>query len=163
MNLYKNFINKNDSTKICTALLGNNFPWYYSPHQVVEKKRPNTDSSFMFHTFFKNSKTHSSAMDLIKPILNKLQPKKIFNIRANLCLKRPFQCSWHVDEFTDDLRHKTAIYYVNTNNGYTEFKNKKVKCIKNQIVIFDAHLKHRAKAQTDKDARVVINLNYESI
>jgi|TARA_R100000742_G_C4191000_1_gene23093 hypothetical protein len=158
MNIYKDFISKKDSDKIYNTLLSNNFPWYYYPFQVGQNKK---DTSFMGHIFLKDGQKNSEAMDLINPIVDKLKPKKIFNIRANLCLRRPSQCSWHVDDFTDDVSHTTAIYYVNTNNGYTEFKNKKVKCMQNKIVIFDAKLKHRAKGQTDKDTRIVINFNYE--
>ena len=160
MNIYKNFINKKSSNQINKTLLSDDFPWYYKPHQVLTSKK---NSSFMSHTFVADGRINSDYMYLVEPILDKLKPKKILNIRANLCLKRPSSCDWHVDRFTDDLTHKTAIYYVNNNNGYTEFKNKKVKCIQNQIVIFDAYLKHRAKIQTDKDIRKVINFNYESI
>tara|TARA_R100001443_G_scaffold80548_1_gene87555 strand:+ start:30 stop:512 length:483 start_codon:yes stop_codon:yes gene_type:complete len=160
MNIYKNFIDKNYSNKIYKTLLNVNFPWYYIPHQVSTNKK---DTSYMRHTFVLNGKKNSSAMSLIEPILYKLKAKKVLNVRANLCFKRPSYCSWHVDKFTNNLKHKTAIYYVNSNNGYTEFKNKKIKCEKNKIVIFDADKKHRAIGQTDKDARVVINFNYEYI
>ncbi len=158
MNIYKNFIDKNYSNKIYKTLLNVNFPWYYILHQVPTNKK---NTSFMGHTFVLDGKINSSEMSLIEPILYKLKAKKIYNVRANLCLKRPSYCSWHVDKFTNNLKHKTAIYYVNSNNGYTEFKNKKIKCEKNKIVIFDADKKHRAIGQTDKDARVVINFNYE--
>ncbi len=158
MNIYKNFINKDYSNKIYKTLLDQNFPWYYFPHQV---ETSNKDTSYMNHTFVLDGKENSREIFLIEPILSKLKAKKVLNVRANLCFKRPSYCSWHVDKFSDNLKHKTAIYYVNTNNGYTEFKDKKVKCIQNQIVIFDAYLKHRAKIQTDKDARIVINFNYE--
>ena len=160
MNIYKNFIDKKSSDKIYQTFLSDYFPWYYKPHQVLTSKK---NSSWMSHVFILNNKQNSNQLFLIEPILNKLQPKKVLNVRANLCFKRPSYCDWHVDKFTDNLKHKTAIYYVNTNNGYTEFKNKKIKCIKNQIVIFDSHLKHRAKIQTDKDTRMVINFNYEHI
>ena len=75
-----------------------------------------------------------------------------------------------VDDLTENLKHKTAIYYVNTNNGSTLFRDystpgvskiKKVKCEKNKIVIFDAIKKHKAKIQTNTDTRMVININYE--
>ena len=156
MNIYKNFIATNDCDKIHKLLLSYEFPWYYHPYQATLK-----DNFFLGHTFFKDGEINSEKISYLEPILNKLKPKKILNIRANLCLKRPSRCDWHVDKYTDNLTHKTAIYYVNTNNGYTEFKNKKVTCIQNQIVIFDAYLKHRAEIQTDKDMRVVINFNYE--
>ena len=45
------------------------------------------------------------------------------------------------------------------------YKNfiKKVNCEKNKIVIFDADQKHKAQIQTDKDIRIVININYEFV
>jgi len=160
MNMYKNFISKKDSNTINTIFLSNTFPWYYIPKQVPAGKK---DTPFLSHTFFQKGQVSSSDIFLIESIIKKLKIKKLLNIRANLCLKGHLKCSWHVDNFTDDVSHTTAIYYVNTNNGYTEFKNKKVKCEKNKIIIFNADKKHRAIGQTDTDARMVINFNYESI
>ena len=159
MNIFKNFLPKNNFNEIySTILTGDYFPWYYAPYQVTSSKK---NTSYMFHTFIENGNINSSFINLINPILEKLKPKNVINVRANLYLKRPSYCSWHVDGFTKNLNHKTAIYYLNTNNGYTEFKNKKIKSLKNKMIVFDASLKHRAKAQTDKDVRVVINFNYE--
>ena len=157
MNIYKNFIKKEYSNKINTELLKPYFPWYYNKYQN------NKDTSYMFHLFFNGTNINSDYFYLVEPILKKLKIKNLLNVRTNLCLKRPSKCSWHVDKLTEDLKHKTAIYYVNTNNGYTLFKNKKVKCEKNKIVIFDAIEKHKAKIQTDTDTRMVININYEYI
>ena len=70
---------------------------------------------------------------------------------------------WHSDFTNATSKDKVAVYYVNTNNGYTIFKNKKIKSEKNKIVIFDGNTKHKVKYQTDKDTRMVINCNYESI
>ena len=155
MNIYKNFIKKEYSNKINTELLKPYFPWYYNKYQN------NKDTSYMFHLFFNGTNINSDYFYLVDPILKKLKIKNLLNVRANLCLKRPSKCSWHVDKLTEDLKHKTAIYYVNTNNGYTLFKNKKVNCEKNKIVIFDANQKHKAKIQTNTDTRIVININYE--
>ena len=156
MNIVDNFINKKECNQINEIFLSRNFPWYYSKDQTSPK-----DSSFMFHIFYKENQINTHYYNLVEPILNKLKPKKILHIRANLCLKRPSKCNWHVDKWSPHLKHTTAIYYINTNNGYTEFKNKKVKCKKNRIVVFDASKKHRAQIQTDKDVRMVINFNYE--
>ena len=56
----------------------------------------------------------------------------------------------------------TAIYYVNTNNGYTEFESNgmKVNSVENRLVIFDSNEKHRAVTATDTSRRSVINFNY---
>ena len=155
MNIYKNFIKKEYSNKINKELLKPYFPWFYN------KEQAGNDTSYMFHLFHNKTNINSDYFYLVEPILKKLKIKNLLNVRANLCLKRPSKCSWHVDKLTEDLKHKTAIYYVNTNNGYTLFKNKKVNCEKNKIVIFDANQKHKAKIQTNTDTRIVININYE--
>ena len=157
MNIYKNFIKKEYSNKINEELLKPYFPWYYN------KNQNNKDTSYMFHLFFNGTNVNSDYFYLVEPILKKLKIKNLLNVRANLSLKRPSKCDWHVDKLTENLNHKTAIYYVNTNNGFTVFKNKKVKCEKSKIVIFDANQKHKAKIQTNTDARMVININYEFI
>ena len=160
MNLYKNYIEKNNVDLINETFLSDSFPWYFRPKQVKKSKK---DTFFFSHCFVDRGNINSSFMFLIEPILKKLNIKKLLNVRANLCLKGHFYCSWHVDDFSENLNHKTAIFYVNSNNGYTEFKNKKVKCEKNKIVIFDANKEHRAVNQTNTDTRMVINFNYEFI
>ncbi len=156
VNIYKNFINKKHCNLINKILLSYDFPWYYSKTQTHYK-----DSSYLFHCFYKQDKINSDFFYLIEPILNKINPKKLYNVRANLSLKRPSKCNWHRDGWEKNKKHNTAIYYVNTNNGYTEFKKNSIKSEKNKIVLFCASLIHRAVNQTDKDTRIVINLNYE--
>ena len=71
--------------------------------------------------------------------------------------------NWHID--FDKLKltpkSKTAIYYVNTNNGYTIFKNKKIRSEANKMIVFNGDTMHKVKYQTEKDARIVINFRYE--
>ena len=59
---------------------------------------------------------------------------------------------------------QAAIYYVNTNNGYTEFKDgeevRKVESVANRMVFFDAELSHRGVSATDTRYRCVINFNW---
>ena len=56
----------------------------------------------------------------------------------------------------------TAILYVNTNNGWTQFKSGgRVKCVKNRVVIFDSNLEHEGVTSTNEKVKVVINFNYE--
>ena len=159
MNIYKNFIDKKICKQINDNMLGANFPWFYRKNQTGK------DSSFLNHVFFTNNKLNSNLYSLIEPLVKKLNPDKLINIRANLCLKRPMKSHWHSD--FDNLKltskSKTAIYYVNTNNGYTVFKNKKVKSEANKMIIFNGNTQHKVKYQTDRDTRIVINFLYESI
>tara|TARA_R100000353_G_C6393745_1_gene165557 strand:+ start:36 stop:515 length:480 start_codon:yes stop_codon:yes gene_type:complete len=159
MNIYKNFVDKKICKQIKDNMLGANFPWFYRKNQTGK------DSSFLNHVFFTNNKLNSNLYSLIEPLVKKLNPDKLINIRANLCLKRPMKSHWHSD--FDNLKltskSKTAIYYVNTNNGYTVFKNKKVKSEANKMIIFNGNTQHKVKYQTDRDTRIVINFLYESI
>ena len=66
---------------------------------------------------------------------------------------------FHIDFHYEHSR--TAIFYVNTNNGYTEFEDgTKVESVANRFVSFAGDLLHRGVSQTDTKERVVINFNY---
>ena len=65
-------------------------------------------------------------------------------------------------DYVSNPSHKTSIFYINTNNGWTEFANgDRVKCVENRLVTFDSNLKHQGVTCTDKKRKIVINLNYE--
>ena len=54
-----------------------------------------------------------------------------------------------------------AIYYFNTNNGYTLFENgDKVESIRNRLIMFKSNLRHTGTTCTDKPNRYVLNINY---
>ena len=56
-----------------------------------------------------------------------------------------------------------AIYYVNSNNGYTEFEDgTKIDSIADRLVIFKNDIKHRGVSQTNTKQRIVINFNFYS-
>ena len=61
----------------------------------------------------------------------------------------------------DDM--KTAVFYINTNNGYTEFENGvRVNSVANRVCIFDSNLRHRGTTHTEGDnQRIVVNFNYD--
>ena len=59
------------------------------------------------------------------------------------------------------LNQKTAIFYINTNNGYTLFKDgTKVDSVQNTMLIFDGSLDHCGVSCTDQKRRIVLNINY---
>jgi hypothetical protein len=55
----------------------------------------------------------------------------------------------------------TAIYYVNSNNGYTKFKSgEEIKSLENRLIVFKCNLLHSGTTCTDEKRRVVINFNF---
>jgi hypothetical protein len=104
----------------------------------------------------------------IKPLLDALGAKKTKRIKVNLTLptKDHQPHGMHIDYAEDENGTnpdlcKTAIYYVNSNNGYTQFENgDKVESVVNRVVIFDNGLWHEGVSCTNTQKRLVININY---
>ena len=67
----------------------------------------------------------------------------------------------HTDFTLSNNKITTGIYYLDDSNGYTDFeKGDRIKSESNKYVSFDSKLKHCGSTCTDKDFRMVINLNY---
>ncbi len=98
----------------------------------------------------------------VKPILNNLKIKKLFDIRANLLVptKKHIYHEFHTDR---KVPHTVALFYVTDCNGFTILKDTaKVDCIQNRMLLFDGSIEHHSVTSTD-EPRCVININYESI
>lgn len=159
-NKYKvinNFLSKEDFINIKNLLFSNEIAWFYL-NNMVEK-----DNGFFNHCFYNNFKPMSDFyFTHIISIINKLKVAAIIQIRANLLLKKETQyfSKFHVDA---PFKCKTAVFYINTCNGYTILDEKlkiKIKCEENKMLIFDSNVFHCAASQTDVDRRIVINFNY---
>ena len=96
---------------------------------------------------------------LIHPLLNILQPKAIIRVKANKYLQTP---TLEEHEYHQDYpyKHKAAIFYINTNNGQTQFTTARVASIENSMLYLDASTKHRSTSTTDAPYRININFNY---
>ena len=136
---------------------GNNFPWYLNPVVDVHDKLLQ-----LIHIFYVLPvKINSSFFKELTPILDLLKPKKLIRIKANLGLKTAsiIEHSYHTDYSIPDL--VTAILYLNSNNGYTLFKEgEKVFSERNKIIKFKGENYHTGTTCTDKEYRAVINFNY---
>ena len=109
----------------------------------------------------------SPHFDLLNPIFKKLKVEKLYKAKVNIRTRSPkiYQSGFHVDIRTSVSEsfegYKTAIYYINTNDGYTLFESgEKVKSVSNRIVIFDGQLFHCGTTCTDQNIRSVLNINY---
>jgi hypothetical protein len=116
-----------------------------------------------FEQIFSNEKEiNSSFFNYILPILKKIKCKILLSAKINLLYKtnNNIEHGFHVD-YEDKENLKTAVYYLNTNNGYTKFiNNKKIKSEKNKIVIFDSNILHTGSSCTDEEFRICLNINY---
>ena len=143
---------------IKSEMTSGNFSWYYSC--VTYPKDP----GFVFtHKFYDIDGGIKSGRfnDLIIPILGNIKYKVLRRIKANCYTKNEnhIKHEFHID---DKIKHKVALFTVNTNNGYTEFENgEKIPSIENTLALFDGNVKHRSVVQTDENLRINININYD--
>ena len=143
-------------------MMGEHFPWFYKNYIAYKGKE---DGGYQFvHNFLKDTipqevaEQHNPYYRIIQPF-EKLG--KMIRIKANMRTRTLFHRRSHYHIDYPDVT--TAIFYLNTCNGYTKFRKsgKKIKTVANRMVIFDSNLEHAAFSQTDEKVRVVINFNYE--
>lgn len=159
MKVIKNFLDSKTHQAISDIVFSNEFPLFYNNTTGGDKDT----SDYMFsHVFYQHGEQNSTFLnDVVMPLLGKLSFDKFIRAKLNFYTKKPkhIQTAYHVD-FPN--KHTVALYSVNTNNGYTLFKNgDRIKSIANQLVLFDGRLKHCSVNQTDENIRVNININLE--
>ena len=167
MEVIDNFLSEYQFKQINNVILTDHFPWYWNGETLPSDDDYYNPNDYQFtHRIFDLSdggilSDYYSLCDIIQ---QRLGVRKLSRIKMNL-LPRTFfhrKGGMHTDLWGLTSIQKTAIFYVNTNNGWTEFKKGgKVKSVANRIVIFDSNVEHQGVTCTDEKRRVVINFNYD--
>ena len=162
-----NYISQEASDNIRNFMLSGDMPWFFNnsildPTENPEnnKKSPGEKDYQFTHQFYRNYNFVSEVSSILNPILERLQAVSFVRIKANLSTgtEEIVEGGYHTDY---DIDCKTAVYYVNTNNGYTKFENGEVaESVQNRLVEFDSNMPHTGSTCTDQKSRVVINFNY---
>tara|TARA_B100000029_G_C17060784_1_gene773050 strand:+ start:61 stop:594 length:534 start_codon:yes stop_codon:yes gene_type:complete len=168
-----NFLLENEFQSLSNNFTNPLFPWYIN--QIINDDYeqgsllvdPKDNYQFVHHFYYPVSGCPPkicSGIDCLNPIFKRLDFTSLARIKAN-CLPRASSIrrhGFHVDHpntFSKEL--KVSIFYINTNNGYTEFEDgTKIESIANRLVTFPIHLRHTGTTCTDQSVRIVINFNY---
>ena len=172
MKVVDDFLSKKDLKSLQYTMLGPDFSWYYNPF-IDSYLKPNLAEDlgkFQFtHSLYRANRPMSDFFGewfdmLIYPIIGE---GILDRIKANLLIRTPeiIENEFHVDVKPATKPFTSAIFYVNTNNGYTKFKDgTKVESVENRLVTFPVNKKHTGTTCTNKNVRIVINflyMNYE--
>jgi len=161
ISIVDNFLDQLDFKKIQQMFFSRKFPWYY-----CQGVNYTFDQNHQFvHPFSHNGKSLSEFDYELSPIYKKLNYFILVRCKSNLLVKTKtkIEHGFHIDmaDLEDYHNPKTAIFYINTNNGYTKFENGDiVESVENRMVIFDSRINHTGSTCTDKNARVVVNFNF---
>ena len=155
-----NFLPEEEFESIQSYMMGGEFNWFYS-----EGRSYCDDGLYqMLHVFYQaDVGSNSKHLPMWNIFMKNVEAKECKRIKANLTFKTSTieLHKLHIDY--EDI--KTATFYINTNNGYTEFENGvRVNSVANRVCIFDSNLRHRGTTHTEGDQqRIVVNFNYDWI
>jgi hypothetical protein len=152
-----NALSNQDFLNLNNTILNKNFNWFFSDSIANDQ---DNEYFYFIHTFYDNFKPKSNFVSVLNPILSILKPKSLIRIKANLYpnLGKEIKNGMHTD---NPYIHKGAIFYINTNNGFTELEDGTIiESIENRLLLFDSSKKHRSTHCTDKKTRLNINFNY---
>jgi hypothetical protein len=161
-NIADNCLSSEDFSLLKNALLGAEFPWYLNSSKVFKNSVVEDRFNYQFtHTFYHNYSGSSNWMSVIAPLISIINPSAIVRIKANLVpvTDKIILYDYHIDE--PNFEGETAIFYVNNNNGYTQFTDgQQVSSVENRLLTFNSNMLHTGSSCTDQKVRCVINLNY---
>ena len=154
MQVIDNFLSEDEFKNLRSYISSTSFPWYFG---LVT-----TDSKIaqFVHTFYAND-APTSSWPYVEFFRLRLNMASLVRIKVNLN-PRTETVQVHKDAFhTDYPDITTAVYYLNTCDGYTLFEDgTKVNSVENRIVIFDSNMRHTGTSCTNESGRLVMNINY---
>lgn len=153
-----NFVDQKNFSEIQQLIFSDVFPWYYGKYKV-ETINHNINNYQFVHMFYYNYGIRSDYFDILNPMLEKLNVKSLVKVKINLTTvtEKIYDFELHTDV---DFECKTAILYLNTNNGYTTIGDEKISSIENRIVVFNSQIPHSGSTCSDQSVRCVLNINY---
>ena len=152
-----NVLEKEQFKDIQALMLSLHFPWYYT--STVTNPDEKYNIYYFTHIFYKEYSKNSDFYNVLLPLIKVIKPNALIRIKGNMYpnVNKKIQNDFHIDY---PYEHKTAIFYINTNNGPTVFKSgKKVQSKENRLLIFN-NQHHASTYCTDQKVRVNININY---
>lgn len=161
--VFDNFLEYTDFKNLQSVILGKDFPWVFTDNVVKPPDSPDDDTLYNFqfnHSLYSEYIPTSEYFFKLDKLLNKIIPSALIRVKANLypVTEKKIVHGFHVD--FEDIICKTAIFYLNTNNGSTIIGDREIKSIENRFVVFDSNIKHSGTTCTDQKYRCMLNLNY---
>ena len=165
--IYDNFLPEHEFKKIQDDVLGDTFPWYFNDSIVDLNNASRKDFQFC-HVLYRKNCVQSRAFDIFEPLFMRMNPFQIIRAKLNCnpYSDIEYESGMHTDfqssTMPENIKMNSAVFYLNTNNGYTKFESsgKKLYSVENRLVTFPVYEKHTGSKTTDSKVRVVLNLNY---
>jgi hypothetical protein len=153
-----NFLSDSEFRIIQEKIIYGGIPWYFSSN--ISGNKNDSDIYFASMIYDHMSNIHSDFLNVVLPIIAKIQPTILIRVKANLYPNTGKQV--HHDSHQDyTFSHQGAIFYLNENNGPTVLDGvTEIFPKENRILFFDPSESHHSVSCTDQNIRVNLNFNY---
>jgi len=168
--IHDNFLTDQYLEHLQNMFFDQGFPWNYSPfvgysqNETKLTKEQSDNHLYFIHRIYDNLRPIEhppfQVFDQLLPIFGALEVHALVRVRALLYVNQTEQIKHEVHQ---DSPHpmKTALVYLNDNNGWTGFEDgTKVDSVANRVALFDGSVLHHSATCTDAKERLVININY---
>ena len=154
MKVIDNFLEQDKFNFFKKEITSEYFPWYFNNQKV---ENDNHLDNFQFVNIFKDGNSALPLLDIFKKKLN-IDSFLIAKLNCTTITSEIFEFKLHNDL---DKDCKISIFYINSNNGYTQFQTgEKVESVENRLVTFDNKIKHFGTTSTNSQTRIVLNMCY---
>jgi len=148
--------------EIQNKLLSNHSIPMYFVDSVAYENETDLGCYYHVHDVYEYPKGWLSDLgQTIAPILEYIKAKSLVKIKINFYprTEKLIKHGLHKDQ---NFKCKSALFFVNDNDGYTYLKNEnmKVESKANRILHFNSYYKHHSTTCTDQNLRCTININY---
>lgn len=148
-----NLLDLEDLDRIKSIILDREFLW-----QVKEFKEE--EKLFLELCHYKNNEPLSEFYNDLVPIMKKIEVLGLVEIRSNMYFGDVYLKSYKKEK-NYNFSVGTAIYYLNSNDGYTLLQDgTKIESRENRIVLFEEDSFYYETNCTDNTCRVNVTFNY---
>lgn len=155
----ENFLPKKDFDQLKSEL-NPHLPWFYYSSVATSNDKINHKLNYYFAHIFYYELAQSQSLNLIVPLINRLNMKALIRAKANLYPSTP-KLIEHESHADFPYEHKGAIFSINTCDGYTVLDDgTKIASVENRLLLFDPSKDHASSTCTNDKVRMNININY---
>tara|TARA_B100002019_G_scaffold267358_1_gene258371 strand:+ start:1564 stop:2076 length:513 start_codon:yes stop_codon:yes gene_type:complete len=162
-----NFMPEDFHSSLWEIVSNGRFPWFYGAKTnydpecpYIEQEECLDDYHFIHHFYDDDRPVSPFHEQLILPLLREMGAISSIRIKANWHPRTEtvYENPLHKDY---PFEHKGAVYYINSNDGYTLFEDgTKIESVANRMLFFESFNLHRSTTCTNARGRFNINFNY---
>ena len=152
-----NFLDKKEFKDIQKLMYSTDFPFFYND-SITDDDDP-SDHYYFTHMFYNNNQLMSRWFNIWENFLKKIECNALLRIKGSMYVNINEKRK-HKPHRDYNFPHKGCLFYMNTNNGGTYFKEQIVLPKENRVVFFNPYELHASSLCTDQNRRLVINFNY---